>query len=265
MPRIKSYPYRMPMFPQKRRATTALFRQNKFVRPNRTSFSNSVPEGMASGSSSTVVYQRPKKRVIRTSFKSKLVNAQPAKHYSYTADQATTASVIYTTCPTSGITQGTTNAQRDGDSVYLAALKGRYTYASEVGIVGNFIGRIIIGWSGEEYTGVGTDFGAGLATGELFLPGTTTFPLNGIINPKAFTCIYDETMDVDNFSAGSASMNQNTGTFNIPLDTNFVYQASGSTMGKTRNLYVVFIAGQVGAPALTATGIISIALDLIFK
>jgi len=258
----------MPMFKQfvpMKRTNQSPFVFGRSFQRQRTQQSATIPEGTASGSQSAIVYQRPKRKVIRTSFKSKVVSAKPAKHYAYTADQTMTQDVIYTTCPTAGVVQGTTNATRDGDAIYLAALKGRYTYAAPVNAPGVYTGRLIIGWSGEEYPTLGSDFGTGLTTTELFLPNTSTVPINGLINPKAFTVIYDETVDADYFNTGAIVGNTATGTFNIPLDVNFVYQASASTMGKTKNLYVVFISEQFGSAALTPTGSVAIAFDLIFK
>lgn len=259
----------MPIFGNGKFTTMKRTNQAPFVfgqnfQRRRLNSNTSVTGGIASGSQSSIVYQRPRRKIIRNSFKSKLVSAQPAKHYSYTADQAAVQDTIYTTCPTAGIVQGSTNATRDGDAVYLAALKGRFTYMPPGGVQ-SFIGRMIIGYSGEEYLGLGTDFGVGLTSAEVFLPGTTTFSTNGIVNPKGFTVLYDETIDVDNVVTSAGTSNSASGSFNVPLDTNFVYQASGSTMGKTKNLYVLFLSVTPGGAVAAPTGTFSVALDLIFK
>lgn len=267
MPRVKSYPRRMPMFP------------SKFTVPTRTGFgaglaaANAVIGAMGrstaqrtqfrgGGSQTSIVEQRKRKRVRRHSFKSKIMAAQPAKHHTYTADQAMTHNTIYTTSPTQGVVQGTTNSTRDGDSIYLAALKGRFHYASAT-TSNAYVGRIIVGYSGEEYA-TASDFTSGLGASELFLPGTFGISINGIVNPKTFTVLYDETIDVN--SQVSAVRDVASGAFTIQLDTQFPYQASGSTFGKIRNLYVVVMSAVMdGATGTTASGDISCALDLIFK
>lgn len=268
MPRRKSIPHRMVMFgnkfstPSRAALGSAIIAGQKF----HTSFvrgSRSASDMRHGGTNTSHIYQRPKKRRSTRSFKAKLMNVQPSKHYSYTADQACTHSTIYTTCPTSGIVQGTTNATRDGDLVNLAALKGKFHYASPAAS-GAYVGRFIIGYSGEEYTGLGSDFGAGITTTELFLPSTFGVTINGIINPKAFTVLYDETIDLNSQLAGARDVS--SGAFTLQLDTSFPYQSSGSTMGKSRNLYVLFMAAVMdGVSGTTASGDISVALDLIFK
>jgi len=188
----------------------------------------------------------------------------PAKHQtSVQSVGAATHVTIYSSNLTAGIVQGTSNTGRLGDSVRLIALKLKGFFQSPSAATGMYSYRVIVGWSGEEYSG--NTLGVNLTDTELFLPNTTTaWNVNGIINPKAFTCLYDETFDVPSLISNVADLVSYNQT--IQLNQDFDYQASGSALGKTKNLYMVVICNVVGGVAgTTAAGVTYTATDLIFK
>jgi len=84
------------------------------------------------------------------------------------------------------------------------------------------------------------------------------------VNPKAFTVLHDEVIDINSIVV--ATQETHALAFTIPVQTRFQYQASASQFGKTRNLVVVvtsFVPG--GVTGTTATGTIQLSSDLIFK
>jgi len=201
----------------------------------------------------------------RKTIKSILYNSLPAKHYTASLGVSPpTHSTIYTANLTAGITQGTGNTNRDGDSVRLMALKLKGFVQTPSNATGMYTYRILVLYSGEEYTSVSWS-STGLTDTELFLPGTgTTWVPNGIINPKAVTCLYDKTIDVPTLVTTTADLESFNDT--IQLNTDFDYQSTGSALGKTRNLYCLIIGSVVGGVAgSTNTGAVFVSTDLIFK
>lgn len=170
---------------------------------------------------------------------------------------------IYSLNLTAFLTQGTGNDDRQGDQVFLEALKLRGFVRSNA-TANSYTYRILVGFSPKEFNFV-SQSNTGLQYVNLFLPGTggTSF-VNGIINPKAFTCVYDNTVDINSLLSAVTDISSMSAT--IPLKKKFAYQSDASTLGKTNNLYLVLI-GYVtgGVTGTTGTGDIQIATDLIFK
>lgn len=210
----------------------------------------------------TLVNSRTTKKAKNTSFRAKLLKQEPAKHYEGSITQALTHQTIFSMVPTAGIVQGDTIAQRDGDFVDLMALKIKGIFQTATPSNG-YSYRIIVGYSGEEYN-LPTTLGAGLTATEIFFPNTTgNWAVNGIINPKAFTSVYDQTVDLNSIVAATAELQ--SFSFTVPLNKKFPYQASGSVFGKDKNLFIVVISSVIGGGALAPTGLIVMSYDLIFK
>lgn len=218
--------------------------------------------GRSSGTQNMVTAKR-KRKPNRNSFRSKLMAVTAAKHHTGTQAQAFTHDSIYSLNVTAGIVQGDLNSTRNGDSIHLAAIKikGFFNAATAAGA---YSYRILVGYTGEEYTN--TSFSAAaIGDVELFLPNTTnSFRGTGIINPKAFTCLYDETIDVN--SEVAAALSLKSYAFTVQLDKRFPYQASGSVLGKDKNLMIVVIGSVAGGSlGVTAAGGTTISFDCIFK
>lgn len=219
------------------------------------------------GRSYTLVTTNKRRQAFKgNSFKRQVMKLHPAKHYTMETSPNNTHNTILSMCPTQGITQGDGNTNRDGDGVHLESIKVKGTLITSAA-AGAYQHRIIVGWSGEEITtaNIATSLVSGLSATELFLPTTAgTWVNDGIINPKAFTCLYDETFDLNSQIALTQDL-VSIG-FTVPIHQDFDYQASGSVMGKTKNLFVVVIAAVAGGvTGTTAAGQHLISADLIFK
>lgn len=198
----------------------------------------------------------------RMSFKKQVESVQPAKHLTSTPGVTSLDDEIYTYGLTTQIVQGTGNTQRIADSIHIAAVKWR-GFISTPAASGAYNYRLLIGWSGEEYT-TSNFTASGLTALEIFLPITVTRNVNGIINPKAFTCIYDATIDINSTISNVSDLASFETTVQINQDHD--YQASSSSFGKTRNLYLIVIPQVVGGtPSTTAAGTFTTSVDLIFK
>ena len=199
----------------------------------------------------------------RSSFHALAVKEMPAKHYANTSITTLTHNTITTVVPTTGITQGLTNTNRIGDHVQLCAIKLSGSLNSAIASNG-YSYRVLVGWTGEEYN-LPTTLGSGLGTGELFIAATDVgWGCNGIINPKAFTVLSDNTYDIN--SQISAVSDCQSFSLVVPINSKFDYQSNGSIYGKTRNLAVVVLGSVIGGVAgTTSVGTVVLAYDLIFK
>lgn len=221
---------------------------------------------VASATHGLVNYARPKRNVRRKSLKMMVKDTEPAKHYTYETNQALLHNTIVTNVPTQGPIQGDSNIGRTGDSIYICALKVQGLYQSSA--AANFYSmRLLVGWTGEEVTSVGasSSFVSGLGLSEVFLPATgTTVSTNGIVNPKAFTVLYD--MTIDSNSQIVTTVDGESFSFTVPINQSYYYQSSASVQGKLKNLVVVvagFAAG--GTTGTTAAGNIICSVDMIYK
>lgn len=210
--------------------------------------------------------QKKRRQQRSVSLKTLIKRTEPAKHYTWENNAALLHNTLYTCIPTQGITQGTSITNRLADSVYLCALKisGQFLSATTAGA---YSMRIIVGWTGEEVTtaGIASGLVSGLGLGDVFLSSTAgIWTANGQINSKAFTTLYDQTIDIN--SQISAVSDISSFNITVPLNQSFYYQAAGFTQGKTRNLCVLVVAGVAyGTTGVTAAGNCIWSADLIFK
>lgn len=209
--------------------------------------------------------RRQGRRGRRTSFKSRVMAIAPAYHLTVPDSSMSTSLLhngIYTYNVTAQVVQGTANSNRQGDAIQLLALKlkGVLSTGSPVGA---YQIRIIVGWSGEEYNPA-TLLSSGLGATEVFLPGSSNiYVTNGIVNPKAFTVIYDEVTDMNSVVANAEQTNIEA---RVKLSGKFPYQSSAAVYGKTKNLYILAMAiVNGGTSGVTTAGGITMSADLIFK
>jgi len=199
----------------------------------------------------------------KTSFKDKVFNTMSARHYTSSQGVSMTHNTLYTANVTAGVVQGDTNATRDGDAIILCALRIKGFYNSAQDPEG-YAFRIIIGYSGEEFTS--TSFASGLGTNQLFLPNTAlVVTSNGEINPKAFTVLHDEKITLN--SEIDTVRSRQDYAISVPLNNmKFTYQESASALGKFKNLYMIIMADRViGLSGVTDVGGTSISWDLVYK
>lgn len=209
---------------------------------------------------------RKRRRVTRkSSIKTIVRNMHGYKHNiipDATFTNNMTHNTIYSTNILAKIGQGTSDQQRDGDGIYIAAFKLRGVMKSS-STSGAYQFRVLIGWSGEEYNVSAS--ASGLTSAEIFLPVVpTSWMSTAMVNPKTFTCIYDQTIDINSLIAASSDivgMN-----FNVPINQKFMYQQTASVFGKFKNLYAVII-GCVdgGTPGTTACGTFYCNTDTVFQ
>lgn len=228
---------------------------NRTVR-NRPSYAPMVTQ------SNGIVMKKQGTRQKRT-FQTALYKTVQSKHDTGEQAVSMTHNTLYTLNLTSRVTQGDTNSTRDGDAIIISGLKMKGFYNSNT-TSGGYGFRIIVGYSGEEYSN-GT-FASGLGTTEVFLPNTSGLLTTAAqINPKAFTVIYDERLTCNSQLADVRDRVEYG--FHVPLNNKkFIYQSSGSALGKTNNLYVIITSDIIlGTAGVTATGGTTITWDFIYK
>jgi len=209
----------------------------------------------------TLMKKKRSRRAFRKSFKRKVLNVFGAKHLAGTSNVTITNAVMFTNNITAQVTQGTSGSTREGDSIYLEAIKihGHFQSATESNA---YKFRLLIGYSGEEYSVVTFTSGA-MTSAEVFLPATDTTLVNGIVNPKAFTVLYDQTIDLNSQIEGDRTIKSFADT--ISLKKQFPYQTNASIYGKNQNLYAIVVAYAPDIAGGVAIGSVLMAYDLIFK
>jgi len=202
---------------------------------------------------------RTKRTAFRKSFKQRVLSIPPAKHLTADSRVGIGSDTVYGVNVTAQVVQGDANNQRDGDAIYMEALKIKGQFESDP-TSNAYKCRILVGYSGEEFTAAAFS-AATLSGNQVFFSGTNNY--NAIVNPKAFTCLYDTTMDLNSQIEGDVTIQSYEAT--IQLKQMLPYQASASVYGKYKNLYIVVIGYGVGIGVGTGIGTISMNWDLIYK
>lgn len=169
---------------------------------------------------------------------------------------------LYTYNLSAQIAQGTGLDDRQGDAVYLMGLNIRGGIFAPI-TAGAYQYRIMVVRSGKEVNPV--TLLAGIGAADVFLPNTyATFTINGQVNSKAVTLLYDQVVDVNSILASVADVAQVN--ISIPIYKKFEYQSDGSVYGKKDNIYVLVTAIVAGGTAgTTSCGQFLGSADLIFK
>lgn len=213
---------------------------------------------------SQVRYRKPYAK--SSSLKKYILGTQPAKHLPLSDIQVSgTHNTLYSISPTQTISQGTGNNGRIGDSVHLLSLKISGWVSTNASITKATEFRIVTLWSGEEYACPTALTTPALTTTDLFVTSTTPgWVPNSIFNPKAVTVLDDRTITLTNSITNVADLE--SFSYSVGLNCDHDYQASGSTYGKTRNLYVVVMGAVLdGTTGSTVWGVTNLSMDLVFK
>lgn len=217
------------------------------------------------GKATNTQYKKKSAKPSRSFVKSEILKMATGYHSTRSDSAGAVAlkhNTVYTLNLTAAITQGTTNANRQGDQIYLqrCVLKG---YVASDPASGAYSYRVLVLWSPVEIN-PGT-LGSGLGYSDIFLPSTgVTSLVNGIINPKAVTVIYDNTIDINSQIAATSDISSMMNS--IGIYQNFDYKADGNVYGKKKNLYLIVIGTVVGGSGgTTAVGGSAIATDITFK
>lgn len=232
---------------------------------------------MAPVSSQKYVKPRRSKYTKKTSFKpssvvKKTILSMAATYHDTQNDtnlaQNMTHNNLYSNNLTAKVTQGLNGTGRQGDQIFITGVRIKGNYVTNPASNG-YQFRLIIGWSGEEYdpTTLGSSgAGTGLTPADVFLENTGGHLLTSApINPKAFTALYDQVIDLSSQLSATQEI-QHLDAY-VPLRKKFPYQALGSVYGKSKNLYVVCLAGVSGGgvPLTTAVGSVNMNSVLSFK
>jgi len=162
------------------------------------------------------------------------------------------------------IVRGVNNDQRIGDSVHLLSLKVSGWFKSQTITSKACHYRMLVLWSGEEYSVAGGWTTPALTASEMFINTSTGWIPNNIINPKAVTVLDDREITLNNSITGVGDLE--SFSYSVPLNCDFDYQAAGSVYGKLRNLYVVLVSATIdGVTATDPVGTASVCFDLVFK
>ena len=236
--------------------------QNKFNQWN----NQRVRQGLPSPSYTQVTTKRKRKQYARNTVATQIRKLEPAKHSTVSDNstaQAMKHNTIYETSPTQAITQGDGNTNRDGDEVFLEAIKINMTVVSEV-TAGAYSYRILTGWLNDQVS-CATSVASSLGSNRIFLPSTgVIYGHAAIINPKTFTCLDDRTVTINSVIAATNDVVNEI--FTVPLKQKFAYQSTGSQYGKFKNLYIIVIGTVIGGTtAVTNAGAFYLNTDLIFK
>lgn len=210
------------------------------------------------------VRKRRKVGYGRSSLQKLVRKTMEAKHYANSYPITMTHNVIYTCFPTRGIFQGTAINQRIGDAIHLEAIKIKGNFNTAAASAG-YRFRIIVGYSSEENAAANNEtipVAPGLIANELFIVNTAANGnINGVINPKACTVVYDETFDLNSQVDNAVTVHSHD--IFVSLQKKFPYQTNASTFGKNTNLFITVIA-DTSAQQGTAGQLVQ-SYDLIFK
>lgn len=205
-----------------------------------------------------------KKRIVKRSrvksFRRKVLDVFQTKHFSGTSETTIADNVFKAMNLTSQVTQGDNDAQREGDSIHLEALKieGHIQTSADSNA---YKFRILVGYSRHEVNN--TSIVADPTFPSPFLPGTAFQLVNGIINPKNFTVLYDQILDLNSQVEGDRTIQSFRDT--IKLNKTFYYKASGAIYGKDKNLYVIVLGYRPDTLDGDPVGSCLLSYDLIFK
>jgi len=171
--------------------------------------------------------------------------------------------VMYFTSPTQNIAQGTSIRERIGDQVKLHQLKLNGFFNASTLALASAKFRVSVFYSAYSKAAASVTAGA-FTAGELFLPNTTSTPVNAIFDEKAVTVVADMIIDVN--SIVSTAQDIKSFAMTIPLkDVRARYVDSGSAFLDKRNLYIMVTGYTPVGANIADLGVYSYSYDLQFK
>jgi len=178
-----------------------------------------------------------------------------------TANFVTSHNNVYSKNLTYDVTQGTAQGNRQGDTIYLCALRLSGFYESPISDANGIIYRIIVYWS-DVYAATGNWGTATITTGNLFInSGDRNSTL--ITDPKKITVLYDETTVIQPSIAQVYTAMDIATKVSIEKAINFL---PGANEVNPRQLYISIIPSVAnGTAGITDTGKFIMGTDLIFK
>lgn len=229
------------------------------------SLSNRQQMATKRGRSYTRVMKKPRRKSYASSstLKKKIMATKPAKHLMYSAGISFSIGQVHVWSPTQSVIRGVNDSDRIGDTINLCNLKwnGVINGAKEANA---YMFRMLIGYTGEEFAA--NTWTTNITSGQVFQSNTTSgFLTNGIVNPKAFTVLYDQKFTINSLIADVRDVLPVTGSLSFN-NHNFVYQADGATYGKNKNLVVLMIGDKLRGPLAVGDDFgFTVAFDFCFK
>lgn len=193
----------------------------------------------------------------------RLKSSKELKGRSYGLNVNLVNSLIYTANVTSNVSQGTFDFARDGDAITLRKLELNYNFIAPT-TAGAYGYRMLVLYSGEEYSTVNLSSTLGLAFTEVFQPSVASLvDYLGIPNNKAVTVLADRSYSVN--SQVSATSDIINDSMVVPLyDHKFLYQANAALFGKVKNLYIVCLSFVAGGTNVTSSGTVNVNYNLVY-
>lgn len=217
------------------------------------------------GSGSRTITKRRKRNSGKYGLKTAIRSLESALHLATPGTGsnyfAATHNTVYSQNCTYNITQGTAQSNRQGDSVFLCALKFSGFHEGPVALQDGLVFRVLVFYA-DPFSGSAVFNSSTIGTGDLFI-ATNQYTSTGIIDPKKVYVVYDETIEVQ-----PSVTNTYTGTnFNGSVQLNKgVNYFPGTNEVNPRQLYITVIPSIAnGTTGVTSCGKFAISTDLIFK
>lgn len=170
---------------------------------------------------------------------------------------------VYTQNLMKFIVQGTSQGTRQGDTVFIEAIKFRGTWETPSATVNGLNLRLMVLYH-DDYYDVGQPTVDNLLVSDLAMITTgTARATNLIIDPKRCTIIDDRNFTV--VPSISGAVDTQSWAYTVPIKKSFTFQPS-SQEGKDRNLYFVIVSTvALGVTGTSDTGSVYNNYDVIFK
>lgn len=172
-----------------------------------------------------------------------------------------THNTVYSQNCTYNITQGTAQSNRQGDSVFLCALKFSGFHEGPVALQDGLVFRVLVHYA-DPYSGSSTFNSLVIGSGDLFI-ATNQYSSTSIIDPKKVYCVYDKTIEVQPSVTNTYTGTNFNGTVSLNKAINFL---PGTNEVNPRQLYITIIPSIAnGTTGVTSCGKFAVSTDLIFK
>jgi len=204
------------------------------------------------------------KRSLVKTVKRTVHKMEEAKHKIINATQTPKHDTIYTLNLLGNISQGNTGFTRNGDSVFVEAIKIR-NYMEQLAANENTVFfRLLLVRHDNDHLSGSDNWGSGLGLTDIYHTGSTIAGIiQGLVDAKKVSVLLDKTYTVNKQVTGK--VNVKIDSMLIPIKQKFVYK-DGTNYGKFANYYLVLHAfASGGSTGTTDTGLFNTSVDVIFK
>lgn len=236
------------------------------TRAARSNYGTKTTTRYAPGSTTGSVIRKRTSVPHKKTFASKVRKLTPARHVNV-GDNVATFNLLHNTLFTwnllANVTSGAaTENQRGSNSIYLEAVKFSMFVESPVTINAISI-RIMILYH-DDYFDNSAPSASGLTRGEIGI-GTTGNERTTCMIPDPRKCTIVDDRKFQMIIPVENARDTIPIDYTVQLKKNFLFQTSGTTEGKLKNLYCVITANQVNSINGTNIGIMKPNMDLIFR